>query len=68
MSYLSIAGPDGHFDAYLSVPVRGRGPGLVLLQYICGVNQVMRDIADDFAAQGYVVLVPDLACWPTPTA
>jgi carboxymethylenebutenolidase len=60
MSYITIHGPDGDFDAYLSAPAQRRGPGLVLLQYICGVNQVMRDIADGFAAHGYVVVVPDL--------
>lgn len=60
MSYLTVHGPDGDFDAYLATPPQGRGPGLVLLQYICGVNQVMRDLADGFAAQGYVVVVPDL--------
>lgn len=60
MNYTTIHGPDGDFDAYLALPAHGQGPGLVLLQYICGVNQVMRDIADDFAARGYVVMVPDL--------
>jgi carboxymethylenebutenolidase len=30
------------------------------MQYICGVNAVMRALADRFAAHGYAVAVPDL--------
>jgi carboxymethylenebutenolidase len=50
----------GTFDAYLAVPPGGRGPGIVLLQEVFGVNQDMRRIADWYAAHGYVVLCPDL--------
>lgn len=50
----------GSFQAYLSVPASGKGPGLVLAQEIFGVNQTMRDVADYYAEEGYVVLVPDL--------
>jgi carboxymethylenebutenolidase len=32
----------------------------VLIQYISGVNRVMRLLADDFAAKGMLVAVPDL--------
>lgn len=48
------------FDAYVAMPPGGRGPGLVLIQEIFGVNQVMRDLADGYAAQGYVVACPDI--------
>ncbi|HMV86422.1 MAG TPA: dienelactone hydrolase family protein [Blastocatellia bacterium] len=50
----------GEFDAYLSLPGGGCGPGIVLLQEIFGVNQVMRDIADWYAERGFVVICPDL--------
>ena len=50
----------GSFGAYLAVPKSGSGPGLVIAQEIFGVNKTMRDIADDYAEEGYVVLVPDL--------
>jgi carboxymethylenebutenolidase len=50
----------GRFAAYLARPAASRAPGLVLLQYICGVNRVMRGLADGFAAEGYLVAVPDL--------
>jgi carboxymethylenebutenolidase len=48
------------FAAYLAEPAQGSGPGLVLLQEIFGINDYMRDMADRFAEEGYVVLVPDL--------
>ena len=48
------------FDAYVALPPGGKGPGLVLIQEIFGVNQVMRDLADGYARQGYVVACPDI--------
>ena len=36
----------GEFGAYLALPAVGRGAGLVLLQKIFGVNEVMRAAAD----------------------
>ena len=60
-SYIDIALQDGgSFSAYLAVPQRGSGPGLVLLQEIFGVNAFMRAMADRFAEEGYVCLAPDL--------
>lgn len=50
----------GVFDAYLSLPASGGGPGILLFQEIFGVNQVMRDIADWYAARGFTVICPDL--------
>ena len=48
------------FRGYLAVPQCGSGPGLLLLQEIFGVNPHMRDVADLYAEEGYVVLAPDL--------
>lgn len=60
-SYVDItAGDGGSFKAYVAAPDAGKAPGLVLMQYICGVNAVMRQLADEFAAEGYLVAVPDL--------
>jgi carboxymethylenebutenolidase len=55
-----IDGSEGRFSAYLSAPALLPATGLVLMQYICGVNAVMRVLADRYAAQGYTVVVPDL--------
>jgi carboxymethylenebutenolidase len=57
---ISISGPDGSFSGYLATPASGKGPGVVVIQEIFGVNKVMRDICDDLAAQGFVALAPDL--------
>ena len=50
----------GVFQGYLALPGSGKGPGLVLLQEIFGVNQNIRTIADRYAEEGYVVLAPDV--------
>jgi carboxymethylenebutenolidase len=50
----------GEFDGYLALPASGYGPGIVVLQEIFGVNQYLRDVADWYAAHGFVALVPDL--------
>jgi carboxymethylenebutenolidase len=59
-SWIDIATADGSFGAYLSLPRGGKGPGIVLLQEIFGVNQHIRNVADQYAADGYVVLAPDM--------
>jgi carboxymethylenebutenolidase len=53
---------DGPFDAYLApaaegVPFKG---ALIVLEEIWGLNDHVKDVADRFAAQGYLVLSPDL--------
>ena len=50
----------GEFTGYLALPEGGKGPGVVVIQEIFGVNGVMRDITDDWAKAGYVALCPDL--------
>ena len=57
---VTLTAPDGTFGGYLSLPPSGTGPGLVVIQEIFGVNKVMRDLSDLFAAQGFVALCPDL--------
>jgi carboxymethylenebutenolidase len=57
---VTISTPDGAMGGYLAAPSSGKGPGLVVIQEIFGVNKVMRDLADGFAARGYFALVPDL--------
>jgi carboxymethylenebutenolidase len=55
---ISIA--DGRFSGYLAMPAGGSGPGIVVIQEIFGINDVVRQVADGLAAQGYVALAPDL--------
>jgi carboxymethylenebutenolidase len=54
------AADGGSFSAYLATPAAGRGPGVLVIQEIFGVNDVMRDLTDGFARQGYIALCPDL--------
>lgn len=48
------------FSGYLAPAKTGKGPGIVLVQEIFGVNQGIREAADRFAKDGYTVLAPDL--------
>jgi len=60
MPDIQINGPDGEFGAYMATPASGSGPGLVVIQEIFGVNTVMRDLCDAYAADGYIAVCPDL--------
>jgi len=58
---ISIAAHDGgSFGAYLSLPPLGRGPGLIVLQEIFGVNRHIQAVTDRWAADGYVAIAPDI--------
>jgi carboxymethylenebutenolidase len=57
---LTIRTIDGDFAAYLARPAAPKAPAIVVIQEIFGVNAVMRSIADDFAAAGYLAICPDL--------
>jgi carboxymethylenebutenolidase len=58
---ITITTADGSFEAYVAGPPTGAPvPGVVVIQEIFGVNQVMRDITDGLAAQGYLAICPDL--------
>jgi carboxymethylenebutenolidase len=61
-NYVSLSVADGSsMFAYTAIP-QGQGPfpGLMLFQEAFGVNHHIRDLAGRFAAQGYVVIVPEL--------
>lgn len=57
---ISIQTADGDFSAYVARPKADKAPAVVVIQEIFGVNQVMRDITDGLAAQGYLAICPDL--------
>lgn len=57
---IKIATPSGDFTGYLAKPASGKGPGIIVIQEIFGVNANIRAIADGYAAQGYFALAPDL--------
>jgi carboxymethylenebutenolidase len=58
---IHIRSLDGQqFGGYIAKPVSGRGPGMVVIQEIFGVNEGMRQICDAYAAAGYIAICPDL--------
>ncbi|HEX8336572.1 MAG TPA: dienelactone hydrolase family protein, partial [Pyrinomonadaceae bacterium] len=50
----------GSTRGYLSLPEGGRGPGVVVIQEWWGLVPHIREVADRFAAAGFVALAPDL--------
>jgi carboxymethylenebutenolidase len=63
---LKAADGSGSFRGYLAIPASGAGPGLVIAQEIFGINKTMREVAESYAEEGYVALVPDLFWRQTP--
>ncbi len=52
---------EGAFAAWLARPQGEATAAIIVVQEIFGVNAGMRRKADDFAAQGYLAIVPDMA-------
>ena len=51
----------GEFDCYLALPEGdGKAPAIVLASAIMGIDKDMRQLCDEFSAQGYVAAAPDL--------
>lgn len=50
----------GEFDCHLALPVQGKGPALILMSTIWGVDEDLRNVASDCAAKGVVAAAPDL--------
>jgi carboxymethylenebutenolidase len=51
---------DGEFSGYMALPRKGRGPGVVVLQEIFGVNASIRKTCDFLASRQFTALAPDL--------
>ncbi|HCS46417.1 MAG TPA: carboxymethylenebutenolidase [Pseudomonas sp.] len=58
--WIEIDSAEGTFGAYLAIPHTQKGPGIVLIQEIFGVNEHIRAVAEQYAADGYLVIAPDL--------
>lgn len=54
------AADGGTFVAYLSLPPSRPAPGLLVLPEIYNINDHIRAVCDSFAADGFVVLAPDV--------
>jgi len=58
--WIDIPAGDDSFGAYLALPKGGKGPGVVILQEIFGVNGHIRDVVEQYALDGYVAIAPDV--------
>jgi len=54
------AGGKDSFGGYLALPKGGKGPGIVIIQEIFGVNGHIRDVVEQYALDGYVAIAPDI--------
>lgn len=54
------AGAGERYDGYLALPRAGKGPGIIIVQEIFGVNAHIRSVAEQYALAGYVALAPDI--------
>ncbi len=60
-SWITIESANGgSFNAFVSLPPSGFGPGLMVLQEIYGVNEHIRSICEQFALDGFVAVAPDI--------
>jgi len=50
----------GEMSAYMSLPKKGKGAGIVVLQEIFGVNESMRKVCDFLASRQFTAICPDL--------
>ena len=51
--WIEIDSADGKFGAYLAIPHTRKGPGIVLIQEIFGVNEHIRSVAEQYACLLY---------------
>jgi carboxymethylenebutenolidase len=65
MGEVQVPGRHGQMPGYLALPTGDgvRHPGVIVLPEAFGLNDDIRSHADRLAAEGYVVLAPDLYHW-----
>lgn len=65
---VQFAANGGTTSGYLARPAQGSGAGVIVIQEWWGLVPHIKDIADRFAAEGYVALAPDLYHGETTTS
>jgi carboxymethylenebutenolidase len=58
--WIDIPAGNDSFGGYLALPKGGKGPGVIIIQEIFGVNGHIRDVVEQYALDGYVALAPDV--------
>src|SRR2546428_7170174 len=59
MGIVELKSPEGTVSGYLAVPVKGHGPGVLVLHAWWGLNDVFTDVCDRLATAGIVAFAPD---------
>jgi carboxymethylenebutenolidase len=59
-SLIEFSSNGGTGNGYLAVPASGAGPGVIVLQEWWGLVDHIKEVADRFAAAGFVALAPDM--------
>lgn len=57
--HIEFVSASGQCEGYLAIPESGLGPGVVVIQEWWGLVPHIEEVADRFAAAGYVALAPD---------
>ena len=58
---IELLSSDGfQLDAYLAIPKGKPKGGVVVVQEIFGVNEHIKEVANDYAGEGYAALAPAL--------
>jgi carboxymethylenebutenolidase len=58
--WIDIPAGNDSFGGYLALPKGGKGPAVIIIQEIFGVNSHIRSVADQYAQDGYIALAPDV--------
>ncbi|WP_109480763.1 dienelactone hydrolase family protein [Paraburkholderia sp. C35] len=58
--WIDIQTGNDSFGAYMSTPKSGKGPAVIIIQEIFGVNGHIRDVVDQYAQDGYIAIAPDI--------
>ncbi|HEY1611152.1 MAG TPA: dienelactone hydrolase family protein [Paraburkholderia sp.] len=58
--WIDIPAGKDTFGGYLALPKGGKGPAVIIIQEIFGVNAHIRDVTEQYALDGYVALAPDV--------
>ena len=57
---VQFASNGGSGSGYLSIPNKGSGPGVIVIQEWWGLVDHIKDVCDRFADAGYLALAPDM--------
>ena len=57
---VSIKGKEGNITAYVAYPAAKKAPAIIVIHEIWGLNENIKDIANRFAAEGFLAIAPEL--------